>query len=172
MLSLVLAAAAFGFYAVQWRLRLAQLDAELAEADAVVARLMPLELDEELDLAGRRTRALEDIVVPGRPVAVFDAAGARLSGEWDGLPVLKRRQTDAEAGPTTARNTRPVSFRALGARHGTRDSPTDRSRPVTGARGVGSSRPFGAPWRAGLALRPRCWRRAAAGGSRARRSGP
>jgi len=78
VLSMVLAAAAFGFYAVQWRSRLAQLDAELREVAALVARLMPMELDEEADLATAANGALEDIVVPGRPLAVFDAAGARL----------------------------------------------------------------------------------------------
>ncbi len=86
VLSLVLAAAGLGFYVLQSRLRLAPLDEDLAEADAMVARLLPIELDEGLDLAAAARDALEDIEVPGRPLAVFDGAGARLAGEWGDLP--------------------------------------------------------------------------------------
>ena len=86
VLSFVLVASAIGFYVIQWRLRLAQLDEELASAEALVARLVPLELDEGVELAEAASGALEDIEVPGRPVAVFDAAGVQLSGGWEGLP--------------------------------------------------------------------------------------
>ena len=54
------------------RLRLARLDEDLADADAVVARLLPMELDEGLDLGAAARDALEDVEVAGRPLAVFD----------------------------------------------------------------------------------------------------
>lgn len=88
VLSLVLAASAAGFYVVQWRLRLAQLDAELARTSALVAHLVPIELDEGQGLPAAAREALEDVQVPGRSVAVFDAVGAHLSGGWEGLPPM------------------------------------------------------------------------------------
>jgi two-component system, OmpR family, sensor kinase len=87
VLTLVLAAAGVGFYGAHSRLRLVPVDEDLADADALVARLLPIELDEGLDLAAAARDALEDVEVVGRPLAVFDTTGARLAGEWGALPL-------------------------------------------------------------------------------------
>lgn len=87
VLSLVLAVSAAAFYEVHSRSRLARFDEELARAGALVAGVVPAELEEGVELAEAARGALEDIGMPGRSLAVFDAAGVLLSGRWEGLPL-------------------------------------------------------------------------------------
>jgi heavy metal sensor kinase len=86
VLSLVLAAAAAAFYLAHSRSRLARVDEELARAGALVARIVPTELEEGLGLAEAARDALEDIEMPGRSLAIFDAGGVLLAGRWEVLP--------------------------------------------------------------------------------------
>ncbi len=110
VLTLVLAASATGFYVVQWRQRLTQLDEDLARTEALVARLLPIELDEGLTLAEASSGALEDLDLRDRPLAVFDAAGVRLSGAWEGLPLDEGKRAGEPDGVTTV-NTSAGRFR-------------------------------------------------------------
>jgi heavy metal sensor kinase len=86
VLSLVLAASATAFYLVHSRSLVAGVDEELARADAMLARILNAELDEEMDLPEAAHRAMEDIEMPGHWVAFFDPTGLPLAGAWDGLP--------------------------------------------------------------------------------------
>lgn len=86
VLSLVLAAFAAAFYLTHSRSRLATVDEELSRAGALVARSLPTDLDEGLDLAQAARDAVEDFEMPGRSLAVFDAAGVSLAGRWEALP--------------------------------------------------------------------------------------
>lgn len=86
VLSLVLAATAAGLYLVHSRSLMARVDAELANAGSLAARVLPADLDEGLDLGEAARDALEDLEMPGRSLAIFDAAGEPLSGRWEGLP--------------------------------------------------------------------------------------
>ena len=93
VLCLVLAASAWASYLVYQRSRLAQVDEELARADALVARAVALELDEGLALAEAAHDALEDLEMPGRALGVFAPDGVRLYGSWEGLPDATGRGT-------------------------------------------------------------------------------
>ena len=86
VLSLVLAVSAASLYLLHSRSRLAQVDEELIRAGSLVAGLVTPELEEGSDLAEAARGALEDIEMPGRVLAVFDADGVLLSGRWEGLP--------------------------------------------------------------------------------------
>jgi heavy metal sensor kinase len=149
VLSLVLAVSALAFYLSQWRLRLDQLDEEMAGDVALVGRLLPQELDEGQDLVGAAHGALEDIVVPGRPIAVFDGAGAMLAGDWDGLP---RREGTVAVAPVETTNVTAASgpFRVLRARR----QHADTSYEIAAARSL-----------AGAELELRTLRRALASGA-------
>ena len=86
VLSLVLVVSAAALYLLHSRSRLAQVDEELARAGSLVAGLVTPELEEGSDLAEAARGALEDIQMPGRFLAVFDADGVLLSGRWEDLP--------------------------------------------------------------------------------------
>lgn len=86
VLSLTLAVAAVSFYLVQWRVRTAALDAELDRVKTLVVRKLSMELAEEAPLTEAASDALEDVSVPGLPMAVWDSRGELLAGHWD-LPV-------------------------------------------------------------------------------------
>jgi heavy metal sensor kinase len=87
VLTVVLGAFAGGFYLLHARSRVARLDDELERSAALVARLVPEELQEGAALEEAAHEALEDIVLPGRMLAIFDPGGERLAGRWDGLPL-------------------------------------------------------------------------------------
>jgi len=117
VLSLVLVVSAAALYLVHSRSRLAQVDEELARAGALVAGLLPTELDEVSDLAEAAQGALEDIEMPGVSLAVFDAFGVPLFGRWEALP---RGSAEAlgERGQATATVQTPGgAFRFYRARH-------------------------------------------------------
>lgn len=82
VLSLALAAAGISFYFVQWRLRMAALDADLARVQGLVVRKVTMELADEASLSEAAQDAIEDVHVPGLPVAVFDGTGRMLAGDW------------------------------------------------------------------------------------------
>jgi heavy metal sensor kinase len=86
VLTLVLAAAAAGFYLMHARARLARVDEELARGADLIARGLARELDEGADLPEAAREAMGDLDVPGRSAAVLDARGTVLAGRWDGLP--------------------------------------------------------------------------------------
>ena len=117
VLSLVLAISAASLYLVHSRSRLAQLDEELARAGSLVAGLVTPELEEGSDLAEAARGALEDIQMPGRFLAVFDADGSLLSGRGEGSP----RATAASLGPrgeaTITVATPQGAFRLYRSRH-------------------------------------------------------
>lgn len=116
VLSLILILSAAALYLVHSRSRMTLLDEELARAAAMVARILPPELEEGLELAQAAPDALEDIEMPGRLVAVFDGAGARLAGRWGVLPGVGVSDLGEEGGATTVR-TPAGSFRVYRARH-------------------------------------------------------
>jgi len=101
VLSLALAATLAVFYLLHSRHLRERFDAELVRATALVARLVPEELDEGSELDRAASEALEDIVMPGRSLAIFDADGRLLAGEWPGGSA--RAAADLpEAGITTS----------------------------------------------------------------------
>ena len=116
VLGLVLAASAWASYYGYSRARLAQLDEQLARADALATSAMEAELSEDVPLAEAAHDALEDLELPGHALAVFAPGGERLSGGWQGLP-----QVGADGGgDTPAITTIAVAagrFRLWRARH-------------------------------------------------------
>ena len=134
VLCLVLAASAWASYVVYQRSRLAQVDDELARADSLVARAVPLELEQGLTVAEAAHDALEDLVMPGRALGVFDA---------------RRRPPLRNAGR---------ACRMQGARHSTRRAlPRLRSRPMRACFALRRAlhQPAEAPYVVGVA---RAWR--------------
>src|SRR5262249_31504985 len=113
VLALVLAACAGGLYLVHSRARLRDVDQELARAAALSARHVVAERDAGGALDGAAREPLEDILVPGLALAVFDGGGSRLAGEWEGLPPPP---ADGERGATTVA-TPAGRFRVWWARH-------------------------------------------------------
>ena len=99
VLSLVLASRPPASYLVYERSRLAEIDEELARAEALVARTARDGARRKaLALAEAAHDALEDLELPGRSLAVFDPQGAARPGEWEGLPVggsARRRRGSA-----------------------------------------------------------------------------
>jgi heavy metal sensor kinase len=83
VLSLTLAVAAMSFYLVQRRSRMDSLDEDLRRIQALVARKLAMELSEDAPLPEAAADALEDVNVPGLPIAVWDVKGALLAGRWD-----------------------------------------------------------------------------------------
>ena len=83
MLSLTLAVAAMSFYPCSggrgWTLP----DEDLRRIQALVARKLAMELSEDAPLPEAAADALEDVNVPGLPIAVWDVKGALLAGRWD-----------------------------------------------------------------------------------------
>jgi len=92
VLSVVLAVSAAASYLVYARSRQAAVDEELVRADALVARLMTKELVEDLPLPEAAHDVLEDVIGPGRLLAIFDEKGVHLFGPWDGLPPVRGHQ--------------------------------------------------------------------------------
>ena len=86
VLSLALAGSGLAAYYGYSRARLAQLDEQLARADALAAGAMNTELEEGLPLAEAAHDALEDLELPGRGLAIFAPDGTHLFGPWQGLP--------------------------------------------------------------------------------------
>jgi heavy metal sensor kinase len=120
VLALTLAGTLVVFYLVHSRHLQQRFDAELERATALVAPLVPKELDEGTEMPLAAQEALEDIVMPGRSLAVFDAEGRLLAGEWSGLPVA--RDAELPSGGVTATaitSTGPVRRHQQGFRHGT-----------------------------------------------------
>ncbi len=104
VLSLVLALCAVIIHVLYARSRLAHMDEELARAAALVAALVPEELEEGATLAAAARDALEDIHMPGRSLAVFDAGGALLAGSTEGMPAVS-----AESAPPAERTSASVA---------------------------------------------------------------
>lgn len=115
VLSLVLAASAVAFYLIHSRSRLAQIDQELASAGTLVARTVSTELEEGSGLAESAREAMETIDLPGRSLAIFDAAGLPLVGRWEGLP--QGAGGGESSVPTITVETPKGSFRLYRARH-------------------------------------------------------
>jgi signal transduction histidine kinase len=88
VLSLALAGSGLASYYGYSRARLAQLDQQLARADALAAGAMNTELAEGLPLAAAAHDALEDLELPGRGLAIFAPDGTHLVGPWQGLPAV------------------------------------------------------------------------------------
>lgn len=77
-------------YAAELHLRVEHLDRELRRAGTVAAAAVADELDEGASLPDAAPEAYKDLVVPGRMLAIHDAAGIPLAGGWeDGLPAIK-----------------------------------------------------------------------------------
>ena len=117
VLSLVLAVSAASLYLVHSRSRLAQLDEELARAGSLVAGLVTPELEEGSDLAEAARGALEDIQMPGRFLAVFDADGTLLSGRWEDLPRITAGALGPRGEATMSITTPQGEFRLYRSRH-------------------------------------------------------
>ena len=114
-LALVLCGALF--YLLHTRSRLAQIDAELARAEALLSRAVSIELEEGLDFATAAPEVVEDVEMPGLSLALFDADGRTLAGRWDGLPSA-RGGGETERGRAAATvETRAGRFRLLRAWH-------------------------------------------------------
>jgi two-component system, OmpR family, sensor kinase len=96
VLSLALAATLAAFYLLHSRRLRSQFDAELFRAGSLVARLMAIELDEAPALPEAARDALEDIEMPGRSLAVFDAEGRLLAGGWPDGKVGRATELEAE----------------------------------------------------------------------------
>jgi heavy metal sensor kinase len=101
VLALVLAATLAVFYLVHARHLRERFDAELVRSASLVARLVPEELDEGSDLEGAAGEALEDIVMPGRMLAILDAEGRVLAGSWPGPPAVAERELRIDGLTTT-----------------------------------------------------------------------
>ena len=101
VLSLALVLCGVLFYVLHTRSRLAQIDAELARAEALLSRAVSAELEEGQDLAAAAPEVVEDVEMPGLALALFDADGRILSGRWDGLPST-REVGESEPGRATA----------------------------------------------------------------------
>jgi two-component system OmpR family sensor kinase len=86
VLGLALAGSGLASYYGYSRARLAQLDEQLARADALASGAMNTELKEGLPLADAAHDALEDLELPGRGLAIFAPDGTHLFGPWQGLP--------------------------------------------------------------------------------------
>jgi len=99
VLGLVLFASAWASYYGYSRARLAQLDEQLARADALAAGAMDTELSEGLPLAEAAHDALEDLELPEYALAIFAPDGRPLVGRWEGLP---------EAGADAVSDARPA----------------------------------------------------------------
>ncbi len=69
-----------GLYVADSRLRLAQLDGELARGCDAVASVVGKEMEEEGDLRSAAREAAQDFPTSGRVFAIYDAAGAALTG--------------------------------------------------------------------------------------------
>jgi signal transduction histidine kinase len=82
VLSGVLAVFATGFYLTHARSRLRAFDEELVRTSGLLARTVETELAEGSDLLVAAREALEDIALPGRSLAVFDAQGTLVAGDW------------------------------------------------------------------------------------------
>jgi two-component system, OmpR family, sensor kinase len=117
VLSLVLAIFAAAFYLVHARSRLSQGDDELARADGLVTRLLTQELDEGASLGEAARDALEDVDLPGRSVAVFDAAGTLLAGRWQSLPGAGAEASGERGFGTATIGTPDGALRVRRARH-------------------------------------------------------
>jgi heavy metal sensor kinase len=89
------------FYLLHTRSRLAQIDAELARAEALLSHAVSLELEEGVAVAAAAPEVAEDIEMPGLALALFDADGRILSGRWDGLP-SPGGSVETEPGSTAA----------------------------------------------------------------------
>ncbi len=94
VLSLVLVVSGATLYLTQSRSRMGRLDEELARGATLLARTVAREMEEGQDLPPAAHEALEDIDIPGRSLAVFDANGTLVLGRWEGLP----RDAGAAAG--------------------------------------------------------------------------
>ena len=116
VLSLVLAVAAGAFYAIHLRSRLAQVDQELERAGTLVARTVVTELEEAVEFGEATREAVETIAMPGRSVAIFDAAGHPIAGRWEGLP-QGEPALDEWGGPASTASTPAGAFRVHRARH-------------------------------------------------------
>jgi heavy metal sensor kinase len=77
----VLLALGAGLYAANTRLRLAQLDAELARGCAAVATVVAREMDEEGDLRSAARETQQDLPAAGRAFAIYDGAGTALTND-------------------------------------------------------------------------------------------
>lgn len=109
-LSLVLAVSGGALYFGQSRARIAQVDEELARGETLLARAMAREIEEGVDLPEAAHEVLEDIEIPGRSLAIFDASGALVAGRWDSLP---REGNDVAGGAGPAFLTLPAPTGAL-----------------------------------------------------------
>jgi len=117
VLSLVLAVAAAAFYLIHSRSRLAQVDQELARADALVARTVSTELNEGAGLAEAAREAMDTIDMPGRSLAIFDSAGVPLAGRWEPLPQGAGGALGQSSYPTATVETPAGTFRLHRAHH-------------------------------------------------------
>lgn len=116
-LSLVLAVSGAALYLHQSRAQVARVDEELARGGNLLARAVAREIEEGLDLPEAARDALEDIEIPGRSLAVFDASGAVVLGRWEGLP-QEASDGAGERGTTFLTVTPPArSVRIHRARH-------------------------------------------------------
>jgi len=79
VLSAVLLTLGAGLYAANARLRLAQLDSELARASATLAAMVVKEIDEEGDLPSAAREVQQDLPSGGRLFAIYDTAGTTLA---------------------------------------------------------------------------------------------
>jgi heavy metal sensor kinase len=100
VLTVALAATLAVFYVVHSRHLRERFDAELVRATSLTARLVPEELDEGSPLEVAAGEALEDVVMPGRSLAIFDADGRLLAGAWPGGSAAPAASL-TEAGLTT-----------------------------------------------------------------------
>jgi heavy metal sensor kinase len=122
VLSVVLAVSGAALYVVHSRSRLARLDEELARAGALLARIVPSDLEEGLDLSEAARSALEDVEMPGRTLAIFDANGVPLSSRWEALPQAAAAVLGERGQANETLETPAGAFRLYRARHEYRDT--------------------------------------------------
>ena len=73
-------------YVGEWKLRVANLDLELARAAAAMSAAVAAEMEEGNDLADAAPEAYKDFAAAGRAVSIRDASGTPLAGGGGDLP--------------------------------------------------------------------------------------
>lgn len=119
VLGLLLALFAGALYLAHSRSRIARVDDDLGRAGALLGALIDKDLEEGLTLSRASSDALEDIVMPGRSLAIFDERGALLSGAWPGLPVGVAAALGVKGEAWTSVDSPAGRFRVYQARHPT-----------------------------------------------------
>jgi len=117
VLTLALALCGGLFYVLHTRARLAQVDAELARAEALLSRAVSAELEEGLDLAAAAPEVVADVEMPGLFLGVFDEAGGLLSGPWGDLPTGGAGETPPPERARATEETGAGRFRVLRTWH-------------------------------------------------------